>query len=82
MSKAEQYIQGICNTGDWLTPGEAREAVRIAREEVIEKAVKWLYEQANIYTKVDVNRKDESIHTKFYADKMIDDFRKAMEKGD
>lgn len=67
---------GVLSEGDFTSGAEW------ADRTMIEKAVKWLYDQANIYTKVDVNRKDESIHTKFYADKMIDDFRKAMEKGD
>ena len=51
MSKAEEFI--IEHTSmlkdsngkeyfKWLTPDQAREAVDIAREEVIEKAVKWL----------------------------------------
>jgi hypothetical protein len=26
----------------WLTPDEARKAVEIAREEIIEKAIKWV----------------------------------------
>ena len=68
MGKAEEYIQGICNTGDWLTPGEAREAVRIEREEVIEKAVKWLN---NFYS--------EDRHC-FLVKEDIDAFKQAMEK--
>lgn len=56
MSKAEKFIKDytrFCsnaywdkNDGDsyfpWLTPDQARRAVEIAREEVIEKACEWL----------------------------------------
>ena len=58
MSKAEKYISehtrncsnvfvnpqlgGTEENCPWLTPDQARKAVEIAREEMIEKAVKWL----------------------------------------
>jgi hypothetical protein len=53
MSKAEKFIQdytrGCSNEleggvyHEWLTPEQARAAVEIEREELIEKAVEWLY---------------------------------------
>lgn len=70
MGKAEEYIQGICNTGDWLTPGEAGEAVRIAREEVIEKACDWF------------KKLDEQECSFDSIDTFIVHFREAMEKGE
>lgn len=57
MSKAEKFIQdytrncsneivcGICEP--WLTPDQARRAVEIAREELIDKAIGWIEEINN-----------------------------------
>lgn len=57
MSKAEKFISdytrncsneivcGMCEP--WLTPDKARKAVEIAREEMIEKAAKWLNKLSN-----------------------------------
>ena len=53
MSKAEKFIQNYkrnCSNElvhglyyhDWLTPDQARKAVEIEREEIIEKACDWL----------------------------------------
>ena len=51
MSKAENYIRKNTNQFSnedgfdyvpWLTPDQARKAVEIAREEIIEKAIKWV----------------------------------------
>ena len=63
MSKAEKFIQDytrncsneiewdgvglIHNYVPWLTPDQARGAVEIAREEMIEKAAKWLNKLSN-----------------------------------
>ena len=60
MTKAEKYIQdytracsnvfinpqlgGTEENHPWLTPDQARRAVEIAKEEVIEKACEWLKE--------------------------------------
>ena len=56
MSKAEKFIQdytrncsneivcGICEP--WLTPDQARRAVELAREEMIEKFYDWLRSNA------------------------------------
>ena len=53
MSKAEKFIQEhtrncsnyssyAMDTEPWLTPDQALRAVEIAREEMIEKAIKWV----------------------------------------
>ena len=63
MSKAEKFIQDYTRNCSnlispteygcvdvyqpWLTPDEARRAVEIAREEVIEKAIGWIEEINN-----------------------------------
>lgn len=63
MSKAEKFISDNTryssnaywdkNDGDsyfpWLTPDQARKAVEIAREEVIEQTVEWLTKHAIKY---------------------------------
>lgn len=57
MSKAEEFIKAhtksFINPFDeeerWLTPDDARKAVEIAREEVIEKTVEWLTKHAKKY---------------------------------
>jgi hypothetical protein len=51
----------------WLTPDQARKAVEIAREEVIEEAVKWL----------NGNIADYFGHSPVYS--YVEDFRKYME---
>ena len=57
MSKVEQYIKKhtklYCNISadktktPWLTPDQARKAVEIAREEMIEKVIGWIEEINN-----------------------------------
>ena len=50
MSKAEDFIkentrkcsEGVRPFKEWITPDNALKAVEIAREEVIEKATKWI----------------------------------------
>jgi hypothetical protein len=57
MSKAENYIreqtkrcsEGIRPFEDWLTPDQARKAVEIAREEMMEQSVEWLTKHAIKY---------------------------------
>ena len=46
---SNEIIGGGWNNGEfvhifkpWLTPNQARKAVEIAREEIIEKAIKWV----------------------------------------
>ena len=87
MSKAEQYIKAstrhlsnelvavesragkeVISYHEWLTPEAALEAVRIAREEVIEKAATWFANRYQAKCSLDAND--------------IEDFRKAMEKGE
>ena len=51
MSKAEKFIEDYtrkCSNEDgfdyvpWLTPDQALRAVEIARDEMVEKAIKWV----------------------------------------
>ena len=44
----------------------------------IEKACEWLFHQANYYTKLKIDAHDGGVYADFYADKMVDDFKKAM----
>ena len=57
----------------WLTPDHARAVAEIAREEVIEKAVKWLREHWREYTWL---TDGNVIHLGLWEN----DFRKALEK--
>lgn len=77
MSRVEEYIENYtkrCSNEDgfdyvpWLTPDNARRAVEIAREEVIEEAVKWL----------NGNIADYFGHSPVYS--YVEDFRKYMEE--
>ena len=62
MSKAEEFIQDYTRTcsnettkygsydhtyHEWLTPDQARKAVEIAREELIDKVIGWIEEINN-----------------------------------
>lgn len=42
MSKAERYIELVSDENGYLCDQHALKAVEIAREEVIEKAIKWV----------------------------------------
>ena len=56
------------------------EAVEYTRTDAfIKKAAEWMFSQANVYTVTHVSN-DGGIHTNFYADKMVEDFRKYMEE--
>ncbi|SEA78791.1 hypothetical protein SAMN04487851_11423 [Prevotella sp. tc2-28] len=87
MSKAEEFIQDYtrnCSNefepqkappsvyNPWLTPNEARKAVEIAREEVIEKACEYLDLHCN-----EVKTEDNGI-AGWIDNEFIDNFRKAM----
>jgi len=57
MSKAEEYIRKNTNQFSnedgfdyipWLTPDQARKAVEIGREEMLEKVVEFLSKEENI----------------------------------
>ena len=65
MTKAEKFIQDY-TTGcsneleggvyhEWLTPEQARAAVRIEREELIEKAWEWVEDNV-----LSINQQDQS----------------------
>lgn len=41
-SVEDRYGKTIISYREWLTPDQASRAAEIAREEIIEKAVKWL----------------------------------------
>ena len=45
----------------------------------IEKAAEWLFNQANYYTKLKIDAHNGGVYADFYADKMVDEFRKYME---
>ena len=58
MSKAEEYIRKHTKAlkesngkeyFNWLTPDDARKAMEIVREEVIEQTVEWLTKHAKKY---------------------------------
>lgn len=42
MSKAERYIELVSDENGYLCDQHALKAVEIAREEIIEKAIKWV----------------------------------------
>ena len=44
----------------------------------IKKACDWLFDQAHNYTDVDIDYKG-AVYSKTHTDKMIEDFRKAMD---
>ena len=65
------HAVSIWNYHSWLTPDDAREVAKIAREEVIEKAVEWLRMNTDHYT-----------DTVFATDRSFyDDFREAMKES-
>lgn len=47
MSKAERYIELVSDENGYLYDQHALKAVEIAREELIEKAAKWLSKLSN-----------------------------------
>lgn len=65
----------------WLTPDAALEAVRIAREEVIEEAVKWLNNNTSPYFTVIRDPSTLTTVVDFLNEKFLMDFKKAM-KGE
>ena len=38
----DKFGKKVISYHEWLTPDQARRAVEIAREEIIEKAIKWV----------------------------------------
>ena len=44
----------------------------------IDKVADWLFHQANYYTKLKIDAHNGGVYADFYADKMVDDFKKAM----
>ena len=60
----------------WLTPDQARKAVEIAREEVKEKAIKWVEENAAKYL---VTRSVNGVKMTGLDASIGDDFKKYME---
>lgn len=43
----DRYGKKVISFHEWLTPEQALRAVELARNEMIEKAVEWLYQQLN-----------------------------------
>ena len=43
----DRFGKKVISYHEWLTPDQAREAVEVAREEVIEKAIGWIEEINN-----------------------------------
>ena len=89
MSKAEQfiqnytkncsnveYIQGVYKSYQlWLTPDQARRAVEIAKEEMIEKVVKHIIYNTRT---VHYNNYDTREFEKSSLNDIIDDLKQAM----
>lgn len=81
MSKAEKFIshctRNCSNEFDipWLTPNEARKAVEIAREEIIEKTVRHIIFNTRI---VHYNNYDTLEFNKSSLDDIINDLKQAM----
>lgn len=46
-SVEDRYGKKVISYHEWLTPEQALRAVELARKEMIEKAVEWLYQQLN-----------------------------------
>ena len=71
---AIENIEGtrVISYHEWLTPDQARRAVEIAREEVIEKACEYLDLHCN-----EVKTEDNGI-AGWIDNEFIDNFRKAM----
>lgn len=86
MSKAEEFIKlntktcsninlstglmGCDSFAPWLTPDQARKAVEIAREEVIEETAEWLTKHAKKY----YFNKDRYLGT----DELVEDYKLIM----
>ena len=66
-SVQDRYGKKVISYHEWLTPDNARRAVEIAREEMIEKAATWF---ANRY----------QVQSGYLNANDIDDFKKAMEE--
>jgi hypothetical protein len=73
VSIAEKDYERVISYREWLTPDAALEAVRIAREEVIERACEWL--------KNNVTEKGAFSVLSFKKED-IESFKQAMEKGE
>lgn len=86
MSNAEKFISDCTmycsndyrdaegNIHPWLTPDQARKAVEIAREEVIEKTVDWLTKHAKKY----YFNKERYLGT----DELVEDYKLIMSMKD
>lgn len=87
MSKAEDFIRDYtshCSNElvgggyhEWLTPEQAMRAVEIGREELIEKAVKWLKDNAHIFGYAECTDAFDA-HYIYDADKLVENFKQAM----
>lgn len=69
----------------WLTPENALAAVEIERQEVIEKAVKWLstnfYLSKNFISETSVLPVPKYLHNAT-KEQFLNEFKQAMEKGE
>ena len=87
MSKAEDFIRDYtshCSNQlvgggyhEWLTPEQAMRAVEIGREELMEKAVKWLKNNARIFGYAECIDAFDA-HYIYDADKLVESFKQAM----
>ena len=66
----------VISYNEWLNPEQARKAVELEREEMIEKACEWLKENKDKYL-YNTGEKSEYIPT--CSGKMIEDFKNYME---
>lgn len=76
-SVEDRYGKTILSYREWLTPDQALRAAEIAKEEIIEKAVKWL--KSNICYDENGEGNMEWVVMFMDDDEMVEDFKKFME---
>jgi hypothetical protein len=72
----DRYGKKVISYHEWLTPEQALAAVEIAKEEVIDKACKWLEENKE-HPFIEC---EDPCLSGYLTDKFIEDFKKAMEE--
>ena len=77
--KEHHILGGCCSSIESMKYAVARKVAEKLTDTFIKKACEWLFNQANIYTKLTVDSHDVSVYACFYSDKMVEDFKKAME---
>lgn len=89
MSKAENFIreqtkrcsEGVRPFEDWITPDQARKALEIAREEMIESSCNWIEENIGEYCDGE-NTMFSATHIEnidiFGQERFVNDLKQAM----